>query len=188
MRKVFARGSAALAVLLAAPAAFAAQSTANMNVSITVTAACNVSVTDINFGPVPATALAASMTSTAAMGGLFTYTCGDASNTPTLAAGPGQYNSSGNRMKGTLGSFLPYSLNVPAVAAFTGDAHGANHGDEFRTSHAAGGGHLHRRRGADPHLLSSAFRQGGGPGGPPPSFANPAASAWPALCESANCL
>jgi spore coat protein U-like protein len=112
----------ATAAVLAAPAAFAAQSTANMNVSLTVTAACNVSVTDINFGSVPASALSAAMTSTAAMGGLFTYTCGSSTTTPSLSAGQGKNYSGGNRMKGSLGSFLPYSLNVPTVAAFTGAA------------------------------------------------------------------
>ncbi len=122
MRNVFVCGFVALAAVLAAPAAFAAQSTANMNVSITVTAACTVSVTDINFGSVPATALSAAMTSTAAMGGLFTYTCGAESNTPALAASQGQNYSSSNRMKGALGSFLPYALNVPAVSAFSGAA------------------------------------------------------------------
>jgi spore coat protein U-like protein len=122
MRIVFVRGGFALTALLAAPAAFAAQSTANMNVGITVTAACNVAVTDINFGSAPASALSSAMTSTAAMGGLFTYTCGPTSTTPSLAAGQGQNFSSNNRMKGLLGGFLPYSLNVPAVATFTGVA------------------------------------------------------------------
>ena len=123
MRIVFVRGCLVLAVALAAPTvAFAAQSTANMNVSIAVTAACNVAVTDINFGSVPATTLSSALTSTAAMGGLFTYTCGATTTTPSLAAGQGQNFISGNRMKGALGGFLPYSLSVPAVAAFTGVA------------------------------------------------------------------
>ena len=120
MGLVFARGALAALSLTLPVSAFAAQSTANMNVSITVTAACSVSVTDINFGSVPATALVSTMTSTAPMGGLFTYTCGAASNTPTLTAGQGQNYSSSNRMKGALGGFLPYSLNLPAVSSFTG--------------------------------------------------------------------
>ena len=111
MRMEFVCGCVALAAVLAAPAAFAAQSTANMNVGITVTAACNVAVTDINFGSVPASTLASALTSTAAMGGLFTYTCGASSNTPTLAASQGQNYAGGNRMKGLLGGFLDYSLH-----------------------------------------------------------------------------
>jgi spore coat protein U-like protein len=93
-----------------------------MNVSITVTSACNISVTDINFGAVPASALASALTSTAGMGGLFTYTCGASTATPSLTASQGQNYSGSNRMKGTLGAFLPYSLNIPAVAAFSGAA------------------------------------------------------------------
>ena len=122
MRMEFVCGCVALAAVLAAPAAFAAQSTANMNVGITVTAACNVAVTDINFGSVPASSLSSALTSTVAMGGLFTYTCGAASNTPTLATSQGQNYAGGNRMKGLLGGFLNYSLNVPGVSSFSGVA------------------------------------------------------------------
>jgi spore coat protein U-like protein len=118
----FLRAAATAGFASCCGAAFAASSTATMNVSIAVTAACNVSVTDINFGSVPATTLAASLTSTAGQGGLFTYTCGPTSTTPALTAGQGQNYSGANRMKGALGGFIPYSLNVPAVAAFTGVA------------------------------------------------------------------
>jgi spore coat protein U-like protein len=118
----FACGLVATAALLAAPAAsFAAQTTANMNVSISVTSACGVSVTDIQFGSVPASSLSTAMTSTAAMGGLFTYSCASA-NTPALVASQGQNYASGNRMKGLLGGYLPYGLNVPSLVAFTGAA------------------------------------------------------------------
>ncbi len=111
------------AVLFAAPAAsFAAQSTANMNVSITVTSGCAIAVTDINFGSVQATVLSTALTSTSAQGGLLTYTCGATGTTPSLAAGGGLYASGSNRMKGSLGGFIPYSLNVPAVSPFTGAA------------------------------------------------------------------
>ena len=93
-----------------------------MNVSITVTSACNISVTDINFGSVPASALASSLTSTAAQGGLFKYTCGATSTTPALTAGNGANFNTTNRMLGVNGTFLPYSLNLPAIATFSGIA------------------------------------------------------------------
>ena len=120
MRFGFACGLVGVAALFGlSPAALAAQSTANMNVSISVTAACTVGVTDINFGSVSAATLASALTSTAANGGLLTYTCAS-SNTPSLAASQGQNYSSGNRMKGTLGGMLPYSLTVPTLPPFTG--------------------------------------------------------------------
>ena len=109
--------------LAAAGPASATTSTTNMNVSITITAACNISVTNINFGSVPSTTLAAAQTSTVAMGGLFSYTCSPGTAAPVLTAGNGNNYSGGNRMKGgTLGGFLPYTLNLPAIAAFTGNA------------------------------------------------------------------
>ena len=113
------------AAMLAAASGGVAQattSTANMNVSITITAACNISVTDINVGSLAATVLSSALVSTAAMGGLFSYTCSPGSTTPALTAGPGNYFSSTNRMKGALGSFLPYTLALPTIAAFTGAA------------------------------------------------------------------
>jgi spore coat protein U-like protein len=112
------------AASLAYSDADATTSTANMNVSIQITAGCNISVTNINFGSLPATTLTSAQTSTAAMGGLFTYTCSPGSNTPALTAGQGNnYLSPNTRMKGgTLGGFLPYSLNLPAIATFTGSA------------------------------------------------------------------
>jgi spore coat protein U-like protein len=120
MRMSFVRCVLALSASLAIPAfAFAAQSTSSMNVSITVTAACTLAVTDINFGAVAAATLATAQTSTAVMGGLFTYTCAS-NNTPGLAANQGQNFAAGNRMKGALGSFLPYSLTVPTLPPYTG--------------------------------------------------------------------
>ena len=120
MRNFFARPFLVLSASIAIPAlASAATSTSNMNVSITVTAACTLSVTDINFGSVASATLASAMTSTAAMGGLLTYTCAS-NNTPGLTASQGQNFAAANRMKGTLGGFLPYSLTVPTLPAFTG--------------------------------------------------------------------
>lgn len=120
---------AAAAILSAAGccgAAHAATSTANMTVSITITAACNVSVGNINFGSQAATVLSSALTSTAAMGGLFSYTCSPGSSTPALTAGQGSnFLTSTNRMKGALGTFIPYSLNLPAIATFTGNAQSA---------------------------------------------------------------
>src|ERR1700733_13149818 len=79
------RGAFLTAALVAASTpSHATTSTANMNVGITVTAGCNVSVTDINFGNVAASAFTASQTSTSGEGGLFTYTCGATTTTPAL--------------------------------------------------------------------------------------------------------
>ena len=105
-----------------APAS-ATTSTTNMTVGITITAACNISATNINFGSMAAAALLSTQTSTAGMGGLFTYTCSPGSNAPSLAFGNGANYSSGNRMIGTTnGGFIPYSLNMPTIATFTGSA------------------------------------------------------------------
>jgi spore coat protein U-like protein len=113
----------AAAAGLAASGAQATTSTANMNVSIQITAGCNISVSNINFGAMPSTSLTTAQTSTSAMGGLFTYTCSPGSNTPALTAGQGSNYSGGNRMKGgTSGNFLPYALNLPSIATFTGVA------------------------------------------------------------------
>ncbi len=102
----------------------ATTSTTNMSVSIQITAGCNISVTNINFGSTAATVLTSAQTSTAAMGGLFSYTCSPGTNTPALTAGQGNnYLTSTNRMKGgTLGGFIPYSLTLPSIATFTGSA------------------------------------------------------------------
>ena len=114
---------AAGAATLVPAAATAATSTANMNVTIQITSGCSVSVTNINFGSVPSTTLTAAQTSTAPMGGLFTYTCSPGSNTPSLTAGQGNNFAVTNRMKGaTNGAFLPYTLALPAIATFTGSA------------------------------------------------------------------
>ena len=125
MRKFLGFLAGAAASILPLASAHSATSTANMNVSITVTSACIISVTDINFGSVPATTLASSLTSTAAQGGVLSYTCGATATTPALTAGNGANFTTTNRMKGALGSFLPYSLNLPAIAAFTGSAQSA---------------------------------------------------------------
>jgi spore coat protein U-like protein len=102
----------------------ATTSTTNMNVSIQITAGCNISVTNINFGSMPATNLTSAQTSTAAMGGLFTYTCSPGASTPALTAGQGNnFLTGANRMKGAVSAgFIPYSLNLPSVATFTGVA------------------------------------------------------------------
>ena len=109
---------------VAATGARATTSTANMNVSIQITAGCNVSVTPISFGSLPASTLASAQTSTVGMGGLFTYTCSNSGTTPALTAGQGNnYSASTNHMKGgTSGGLIPYTLNLPAIVAFTGAA------------------------------------------------------------------
>lgn len=125
MRKVGTAAALALASLaLAASSARAATSTANMSVSITITAGCTVSVTNINFGSLAATALTAAQTSTAAMGGLFSFICSPGSATPALTAGQGSnFITPNNRMKGaTNGGFLPYTLSLPTIPTFTGVA------------------------------------------------------------------
>ena len=109
--------------LFAVSSARATTSTANMNVSIVITAGCNISVTNINFGSMPATNLTSAQTSTAAMGGLFSYTCSPGASTPSLTAGQGlNYLASSNRMKGTASNFIPYGLNLPSIATFSGVA------------------------------------------------------------------
>jgi spore coat protein U-like protein len=110
-------------ILAACAPARAMTSTTNMTVDVTVTSACAISVTNIDFGSMLSTALLSAQTSTAAMGGLFTYTCSTGSNPPSLTYGNGQSYSSGNRMIGASnGGFIPYSLNMPTIAAFTGSA------------------------------------------------------------------
>ena len=112
----------AIALAVAAPAG-ATTSTTNMTVGITITAACNISVTNINFGSVLSTTLLSAQTSTAAMGGLFTYTCSPGANPPSLAYGHGLNYSGGNRMIGTTnGGFIAYTLAMPTIATFTGTA------------------------------------------------------------------
>ena len=119
MRRIVALALAAVA--LAPAAAVAATATANMNVSIQITAGCNVSLTNINFGAVAATALASATTSTAAMGGLFTYACSPGGVTPSLSVSQGANFQVSNRMKGaSAGGFLPYTLSVPTLPALTG--------------------------------------------------------------------
>lgn len=124
MRKFGVAAALAAGFSLALSSAGATTSTANMNVSITITAGCTVSVTNINFGSVASTVLTSAQTSTAAMGGLFSYTCSPGSNTPVLTANQGNnFLSPNNRMKGAVnGGFLPYSLALPAIATFTGVA------------------------------------------------------------------
>ncbi len=112
-----------VALEAASSPAGAASSTTNMTVAITLTAACNISVTNINFGSMTSTALLSAQTSTPAMGGLFSYTCSPGSNTPTLTYGQGSNYSSSNRMIGASnGGFIPYSLTMPTIATFTGAA------------------------------------------------------------------
>jgi hypothetical protein len=117
------RGAFLTAALVAASTpSHATTSTANMNVGITVTAGCNVSVTDINFGNVAASAFTASQTSTSGEGGLFTYTCGATTTTPALTASHGANYTTTNNMLGVLGGTLPYTLNIGSVSTFTGNA------------------------------------------------------------------
>jgi len=112
-----------VAIEAASAPAGATTSTTNMTVGITITAACNVSVTNINFGSMVSTALLSAQTSTAAMGGLFTYTCSPGANPPSLTYDHGQNYSGGNQMKGTTnGGFIPYSLAMPTISTFTGVA------------------------------------------------------------------
>ena len=110
----------------------------------------------INFGSMPATNLTSAQTSTAVMGGLFTYTCSPGSNTPALTAGQGNnYQSPNNRMKGaTNNGFLPYS-SEPALDRHLHRqrADRANHGDDPSAGDASRGGYLYRYSGADAHLL-----------------------------------
>jgi spore coat protein U-like protein len=120
---VLAAGAAA--ALLALAPARAATLTANMNVSIQITAACTVSVTNIAYGTQPGTFLSVAQTSTAAMGGLFSYTCTPGNGVaPALTASNGNnFLAGSNRMKGGVtAKFIPYSLAMPAIAAFTGSA------------------------------------------------------------------
>ncbi len=116
--------AAALNGALAASApAGATTSTTNMTVGITITAACNISVTNINFGSMLSTALLSSHTSDASMGGLFTYTCSPGSNAPSITYDHGQNYSSANQMIGTSnGGFIPYTLTMPSISTFTGVA------------------------------------------------------------------
>jgi spore coat protein U-like protein len=116
-------GTAMAAILPLAPA-LAATATTNMAVSINIVAACVVGVTPINFLNQTAPTVVAGITSTAAMGGLFSYTC-PIGLTPALTAGQGSnFGAGSNRMKGaTSGTFITYSLNVPSpLAASTGAA------------------------------------------------------------------
>jgi spore coat protein U-like protein len=111
------------AILCGTAPAGATTSTVNMSVGITITAACNLSVTNINFGSMLATALLSAQTSTTAMGGLLTYTCSPGSTTPVLTYGQGSnYSSGSNRMKGTSSDYIPYTLTMPTITAFTGVA------------------------------------------------------------------
>ena len=122
-RKAAVAASAILACSLHAAPAGATTSTVNMSVGVTITAGCSLLVTNINFGSMPATTLLSAQTSTAAMGGLLTYTCTPGSNPPALTYGQGNNYSSGNRMIGaTNGGFIPYSLTMPTIASFTGAA------------------------------------------------------------------
>ena len=107
--------------------AFAATSTINnFTVSIAITAGCTISATNINFGAVQGNVLlTTAQTSTAAMGGLLTYHC-TANNgvAPVLTNSTG-LNPSGTQAQmlgATTGSFIPYNLNIPAIAAFDGTA------------------------------------------------------------------
>jgi spore coat protein U-like protein len=111
--------TAAFAAMAVVPAE-AATSTANMNVSIQIIAGCNITLTNINFGSVAANTLSAATTSTAAMGGAFNYACSNTGVTPVLSYNGGNNFSTTNRMKGALGGFIPYTLNMPTLPALSG--------------------------------------------------------------------
>jgi len=108
--------------------AYATTSTANMTVSIQITAGCNVVVSNLTFTTVQATALTSAQNSSG--GGVFSYTCSPGANAPALTAGQGlNYSTTGatNQMKGaTSAKFLPYTLSLPTIAAFTGSAQSAS--------------------------------------------------------------
>ncbi len=122
-KRILAAGFALAA--LGSGSALAATVTTNMQVSVSITAGCAISATNIAFGSLSAsTVLTAAQTSTAAMGGLVSYTCTTGSgSTPGLTTSLGA-NASGAqaRMKGVGGTFLNYSLNMPAIGAVTGSA------------------------------------------------------------------
>jgi spore coat protein U-like protein len=110
-----------------ASSAFAATSTINsFTVSITITAGCTISATNINFGSVPGqNLLTGPLTSTAGQGGLFSYQCtANTGTSPTLTAGPGLHPTGTQAfMKGTAnGALIPYSLTIPPITAFNGQA------------------------------------------------------------------
>jgi len=116
---------AATAMLpLATGSALAATSTVNnFQVSINITAGCNISATNIAYGAIQGSALVTTaQVSTPAMGGLVTYQCATGTGTsPVLTASTGANATGGQaNMIGTLGGLIPYSLAMPAIAAFTG--------------------------------------------------------------------
>ena len=112
---------------LASSSAFAATSTINnFTVSVAITAGCTISATNINFGSLQGNVLlATAQTSTVGQGGLFTYQCTTGGAAPVLTASTGGQPSGGvARMKGITSAldFIPYSLTMPTIAAFTGAA------------------------------------------------------------------
>lgn len=114
----------ALAALGSTSAVATTSTISNFTVSIQIIAGCTISATNINYGAMQGNVLlGAAQTSTAAMGGLFTYQCtsNPSGPVPALSASTGANPSGAQaRMKGALGGFINYSLNMPVIAAFTG--------------------------------------------------------------------
>jgi len=110
---------------LGSGSAFATTSTiSNFTVSVQIIAGCTISATNINYGAMQGNLLlTTAQTSTPAMGGLFTYQCtpNPSGPVPALTASTGANpNGAQPRMKGVLGGYINYGLNMPAIAAFTG--------------------------------------------------------------------
>ncbi len=96
----------------------------NFQIDVSITAACTITATNINFGAIAGSVLlSTAQTSTAAMGGLFSYQCnGGTGAPPVLTASTGAHASGAQpRLAGTAGTdFINYSLNLPSLAAFDG--------------------------------------------------------------------
>ena len=148
---------AAAALGAASAPAGATTSTTNMTVGITITAACNISVTNINFGSMLSTALLSAQTSTPAMGGLFTYTCSPGSNTPSLAYGNGTNYSGGNRMIGDDQRRLPslYPRDAGDRYFYWQRANRPDHRDHPRAGDASGRGRVFGYGRSDVELLAA---------------------------------
>lgn len=119
--------AAAAASLLTFGAAQATTVTLNnFQVNVSITSGCTITATNINFGAIAGSVLlTTSQTSTAAMGGLFTYQCnGGSGAAPVLTASTGAHASGTQpRMAGSIGTdFINYTLAMPSLAAFNGTA------------------------------------------------------------------
>ena len=115
-RKIFA--AALLALIAPASGALAATTTTSMPVSITITNACTISVTPLVFTTTAGTTLSSAYSTTT--GGVFSYQCTPNGLVPGLTYGNGNNFSGTNRMKGTGGTFIPYSLSAVTLVTPTG--------------------------------------------------------------------